>query len=86
MSREGGSIIRRLVINGKTIVDGAQLVDLQVADEGGKIHRASQSGPYTVTISHQNRLRTQIKVEGKHQARDGATFLDFALRFTLTAG
>jgi len=86
ISREGGSIIRRLVINGKTIVDGTQLIDLQVVDEGGKIHRASLSGAYTVTISHQNRLRTQIKVEGKHQARDGATFLDFALRFTLTAG
>ena len=31
-------------------------------------------------------MRTQIKIEGKHAARDGSTFLDFALRFTVTAG
>ncbi|MHB0937972.1 MAG: exo-rhamnogalacturonan lyase family protein [Armatimonadota bacterium] len=84
LSRTGGSLIQKLVINGKTVVDG-ELVDLQVVDGGGKIHRASQSGAYTITVTHQNRLRTEVTMEGKHQARDGATFLDFALRFTLTA-
>jgi len=86
VSREGGSLIRRLVINGRTLVDEPLLVDLQVLDGGGKIHRASLSGPYKVTIPHRNRLKTTVKVEGKHAARDGATFLDFALRLTLTAG
>ena len=61
------------------------LVDLQVADAGGKIYRASLSGPYKVTIPHRNALRTTIMIEGGHKARDGATFIDFALHFTLTA-
>lgn len=86
VSRAGGSLIRRLVLNGRTIVEEGALVDLQVVDGGGKIHRASLSGAYRVTVTHRNRLRTEVTVEGKHAARDGATFMDFALRFTLTAG
>lgn len=86
VSREGGSLIRKLIVNGRTLVDESHVVDLHVVDAGGKIHRASLSGAYKVTVTHANRLRTEIKVEGKHRARDGATFMDFALRFTLTAG
>jgi len=86
VSREGGSLLRRLVINNRVIVDGSQLVDLQVVDGGGKIYRASLSGAYNITISHQNRLRAEVKIEGKHTARDNTTFIDFALRFSLTAG
>lgn len=84
--KDGGALIRRLVLNGKTLIDESGPVDLQVLDSGGKIHRASLSGPYRVTVSHANRLVATVKVEGKHQARDGQTFLDFALRFTLHAG
>jgi len=84
LNRAGGSLIAKLVVNGKTLVDG-ELVDLQVVDGGGKIHRASQFGEYAVNVTHRNRLRTEVTVEGKHRARDGETFLDFALRFTLTA-
>ena len=82
----GGSLIHELVIDGKTIVDQSTLVDLHVVDGGGKIHRASLSGAHSVTVVHQNRLRTEIKVAGKHAARDETTFMDFALRFTITAG
>lgn len=86
VSRDGGSLIRRLVINGRSVVADGMLIDLLVIKPGGKIYRASLSGPYKVMIAHQNRLRTQIRIEGKHAARDGSTFLDFALRLTLTAG
>jgi len=85
VTAEGGSLIQRLVINGRGIVKPGQTVDLEVADVGGKIHRASLFGPYTLRVLDQNRLRTTIALEGKHRARDGATFLDFTLRFTLTA-
>lgn len=85
VSGAGGSLIRRLVINRRLIVDESRLVDLQVVDGGGKIHRASLSGPYRLVVQHHNPLRTTIRVEGRHAARDGATLLDFALRFTLTA-
>ena len=85
MCRAGGSLFRKLIVNGKTLVDG-EIVDLQVQDGGGKIHRASQAGAYGIEITHQNRLRTEVTITGKHQARDGATFLDFALRVSLTAG
>ena len=85
VSRGGGSLIRRLTVNGRTLVDEGMVVDLLVVDGGGKIHRASLSGAYNVTVTHQNRLRTEIKIEGKHKARDDTTFMDFALRFTLKA-
>jgi len=86
VSRKGGSLIQRLVINGKTIVDESTIVDLQVVDGGGKIHRASLGGPRKVSVIHRNRLRTTLKIEGTHAARDKATFLDFAFRITLVAG
>ena len=85
VSRDGGSLIRRLTVNGRTLVAEGAVVDLLVVDGGGKKHRASASGAYNVTVTHQNRLRAEIKVEGKHAARDDTTFMDFALRFTLTA-
>jgi len=83
---DGGSLVRRLVINGREIVREGTLVDLLVQDPGGKVYRASLSGAYKVSIPCKSRIRTEVKVEGKHVARDGATLLDFALRFTLTAG
>ncbi|NQT85223.1 glycoside hydrolase family 127 protein, partial [bacterium] len=86
LSAKGGSLIDRLTINGKVLVDGSAPVDMEVVAPGGKIYRASLSGAYTVTVSHQNAVRTTVTVEGKHAARDNTTFLDFALRFTLTAG
>ena len=86
VSKQGGSVIRRMVINGKTIVDETTPVDLLCTDVGGKIHRASLAGPYRVSVTHQNPVRTEITIAGKHKARDGKTFMDFALRFTLVAG
>jgi len=80
-----GSLIRRLVIDGKEVIAPDSLVDLEVVDPDGKVYRASVSPGYEVTIEHANRLRATIKISGKHQARDGSTFLDFDLRFTLTA-
>ncbi len=85
VSRAGGSLIRKLVVNGKIIVNQDMLVDLETVDDGGKIHRASQGGRYKITIPHHNPLRSTVMIEGRHQARDGATFLEFALRLTLTA-
>lgn len=85
LSRDGGSLIKRLVVNGRTVVEEGQLVDLLLSDSGGKIFRASQSGAYKISVIHQNAVRTTVKLEGKHKARDGTTFMDFALRFELTA-
>jgi hypothetical protein len=85
VSGEGGTLVRKLIVNGRTIVGEGMLVDLECVDAGGKIHRASLSGAYRVSVPHQNPLRTVVMLTGKHQARDGATFMDFALRFTLTA-
>lgn len=86
VNRAGGSLLERLVVNGRDLIERGALVDLEVADAGGKIHRASQSGPYRVSVPHRNSLRTTVTIEGTHKARDGATFMDFALRFTLCAG
>lgn len=83
---KGGSLVQRLVLNGKKIADENLPVDLQVVDGSGKIYRASLSGPYRVNVTHANPLCATVMVEGKHAARDKSTFLDFALRFTLTAG
>ncbi len=86
VSRDGGSLIRKLVLNGKELVNDDCHVDLEVLDGGGKIHRASLNGEYEISVPHSNRLTGTIRIEGKHKARDGHLFLDFALRLTLTVG
>lgn len=86
VSRDGGSLIRKLVINRKTLVDAPDVVDLLVTDGGGKIHRASHAGKYKIVIQHQNALTTTLRIEGTHKARDGKNYIDFALRLTLNAG
>ncbi|MAE61271.1 MAG: hypothetical protein CMJ49_07930 [Planctomycetaceae bacterium] len=85
VNRAGGSIIETLSLNGRDLIDESHHVDLEVLDGGGKIHRASLSGPYKITTTHDNPLRKQITIEGAHTARDGSTFLNFALRLSLTA-
>lgn len=86
LSESGGSLIQRLVIQGKTIVGDGDVVDLQCVDGSGKIFRASLSGKYKLVVQHENPLVTTLRLEGKHKARDGTTYIDFALRFTLSAG
>ncbi len=85
-SRKGGSLIRSLSIKGKLLVDERHLVDLEVVDGDGKIHRASLAGAFKISVTHANRIRSEITIRGTHAARDQTTFMDFALRFTLTAG
>ncbi|HVF10209.1 MAG TPA: hypothetical protein VNA16_05370, partial [Abditibacteriaceae bacterium] len=85
ISKTGGSLIRKLIIEGKTIIGPEHRVDLETVNLEGKIFRASVSESYNVTVESANRLRATVQVEGKHYARDGSSFLDFALRLTLCA-
>lgn len=85
ISKRGGSLFRGLFMHNKPIVGPTDKVDLEVVNMDGKVFRASVAKSFQVTIEHNNRLRTVVKIEGKHTARDGSTFLDFALRVTLTA-
>jgi len=85
IAKGAGSLIRRLTLNGKQIVGPRQCVDLEVADGGGKLYRASLDADRCVTVTHANRLCTTVTVRGKHVARDGTAFLLYALRFTLAA-
>jgi hypothetical protein len=86
LSAAGGSLIQKLVISGKTLVDERDTVDLQLVDGHGKMYRASLCGKYKIVVQHENPLVTTLRIEGRHKARDGATYIDFALRFTLQAG
>jgi hypothetical protein len=86
LPRREGSLIRRLVCQGRTLVAEGQRVDLHALDPHGKIFRASVHGQYTVTVPHANALTATVRLAGKHAAHDGTTLLDFALQFTLTAG
>jgi len=81
-----GKVVRSLTIHGKQVVGEGDRVDLETVDPEGKIYRASVSGGYRITIERHNPLRATLLVEGTHAARDGSTFLDFALRFTISAG
>ncbi|MCC7191266.1 MAG: glycoside hydrolase family 127 protein [Phycisphaeraceae bacterium] len=85
ISRKGGSIVREWSSQGRQIVGPQDLFDLETMDTGTKIYRASLSGPLSVSVEHANPLRAVVLVEGKHTARDKSTFLDFQLRFVLTA-
>jgi hypothetical protein len=86
VNRAGGSLFEKLTLNGRNLLAPGACVDLETVDAGGKIHRASLSGAYRVRVLHRNSLRTTVAIEGKHKARDGATFMDFTLRVTLCAG
>ena len=81
-----GKLIEAMTMHGKEIIGAGDRVDLETVDMEGKVYRASVSDGYTLTLEANSRLRATVLVEGKHAARDGSTFLDFALRFTLTAG
>ena len=85
IDKKGDSLIRRLVLSGRTVLAPGMTADLQVMEPGGKLYRASLAGGFTVSVPHANPLRAVVQVEGKHASRDGSTFLDFALRFELTA-
>ena len=50
VSRARGSLIRRMTVHGRTFVDDGGVVDLLVADGGGKKHRASLSGYRPTTL------------------------------------
>ena len=80
-----GSLIRRLAVHGREIVGEPDLVDLETVDTDDKVYRASISDGYAVSLERSNRLRATVLVQGTHAARDGSTFLDFALRLTVAA-
>jgi len=80
-----GKLIQRLVMHGKELIGENDRVDLETVDMEGKVFRASVSDGYTITVERNSYISARVLVEGKHAARDGATFLDFALRFTLSA-
>jgi hypothetical protein len=81
-----GKIIRSLTMHGREVVGEEDRVDLETVDPEGKIYRASVSEGYTVGVERVSRIRATVLVEGTHAARDGTTFLGFALRFTISAG
>ncbi|MHB9106444.1 MAG: exo-rhamnogalacturonan lyase family protein [Armatimonadota bacterium] len=80
-----GKLIRHLVMHGKELIGDGDRADLETVDMEGKVYRASVSDGYTVTVERSSYIRATVLVEGTHAARDGVTFLDFALRFTLGA-
>jgi len=80
-----GKLIHSLVMQGKVVIGETDMADLETVDMDGKVYRASVSDGYTITIERANALVAVVLIEGTHSARDGATFLDFALRFTLGA-
>ncbi len=89
LPKRGGSLLARWTIHGRELVGPYDKVELETLDMGGKIYRASlSSGPKArrVSVEHANPIRATVLVEGTHTARDGSTFLDFALRFTLATG
>jgi len=79
-----GPLVAKLVINGKSLLKDAG-ANLEVVDGSGKVYRASAYPVRNISVVRANRLCAIVRVEGKHAANDGATFLDYALEFTLTA-
>ncbi|MAE61763.1 MAG: hypothetical protein CMJ49_10460 [Planctomycetaceae bacterium] len=85
INKTAGSLIHHLTINGRPLIGAEDLVDLQVVDQNGKVFRASLDARRTVSIEHTNRLRTTVKIEGRHVARDDTVLMDYVLRLTVTA-
>lgn len=78
-----GPLVRRWAVNDVDVVEAGTFDAVVMADDG-KEYRASR-GPRSVTIEHANPLRTVVRVDGKHEAEDGAQLLDYWIRFTVFA-
>src|ERR1051326_119912 len=65
---------------------GADGFDVVLADEKGTRYSAASFAHRKVFVENSNPLRAIVRVEGKHQAKEGETLLDFWMRFTVTAG
>jgi len=61
-------------------------LDVLVTDAAGTVFSAARCATKKVWIEDANPLRTTVRVDGKHQATDGRTLLDFWIRFTVAAG
>ncbi|MBI4028430.1 MAG: hypothetical protein HY360_25820 [Verrucomicrobia bacterium] len=60
-------------------------VDVFLTDSEGTVFSAARCSTKKVWIEDANPLRVVVRVDGKHEAPDGRTLLDFWLRFTVTA-
>ncbi|HVF09548.1 MAG TPA: hypothetical protein VNA16_02030, partial [Abditibacteriaceae bacterium] len=68
---------------GRVVEDNGFDVVLQNAD--GNVFSAARCSTKKVSVEDANPLRAVIRIEGRHEAEDGSTLLDFWLRFTVTA-
>ena len=80
-----GSPVRRWMVNGRDIVAPGGF-DAVVTDLDGREFAVSHDAGRRVSIEHDNPLRAVVRIDGTHTAADGATLLDYWLKFTVTAG
>jgi hypothetical protein len=72
---------------GDSLVKGwvAGDIDAIITEKSGKVFSAARCTSKTVRIEGANPLCAVLRIEGKHQAADGKTLLEFWVRFTVTA-
>ena len=72
---------------GDSLVDDwpVGMLDVLLTDASGTTMSAARSDAKIVRVEEANPLRSTIRIEGRHQAKDQRTLLDFWIRFTLFA-
>ena len=84
LSSEPGPFIRSLSVGSRTVIEDGSQSEIVLADPNGKLFRAAPLG-YKLEAEPGGPVRSTLRLEGKHRARDDTEMLDFAIRFTLWA-
>ncbi len=84
LSSRKGVIVKEWTANGRNVIEPDGF-DIYFKNLKGKRFSAKK-GNHSISIEHQNPLRTVVRIDGKHQADDGTEMLDYFLRFEIFAG
>ncbi len=82
-SSKKGVIVKEWTKNKRDIIEPNGF-DVHFKDLKGKKFSAKK-GTHTISIEHQNPLRSVIRIDGKHEADDKTEMLDYFLRFEIFA-
>ncbi len=78
------AIVEQWTSDGRTVIEDGGF-DVQLEDAAGTTYSAAADSSRRLTIEDVNPLCATLRIDGKHQAEDGSTLLDFWLRFRVTA-
>jgi len=85
LSSARGRLLEQWQVDGRDVIEPGGL-DAIVVDESGKKFSLAACGAKRLFVEHATPLRAVLRIEGKHEAKNGATLLEGWVRAELCAG